>query len=114
MQVLSRHKDGVSLEQLESEGQLLKKLPQGRYSAVGRSEFQTKKDKDGKVTVYPSISDHGFLVGIRHTLGRESTHWTVRVFPRQALEAAKRLEGVKKLTSGEVSKLEEAVKKAGK
>lgn len=44
MQVLAKHMDGLSLEQMEAEAQKLRKLPEGRYAGVARAEFQTKKD----------------------------------------------------------------------
>ncbi len=41
-------------------------------------------------------------------------HWTVRTFPKQALEAAQKLEVAKKLTRGEVAKLEKAIEGVAK
>lgn len=113
MTVLSKHKDGLAIEEAEAEGQKLKVTPKGRYAGVARSEFTTKKEGE-KLLVFPSVSEHGFLVGIKHTVGRESMHWTVRTFPKQALEAAEKLEASKKLTGGEIAKLEVAIKRLAK
>ena len=46
MAVLSKHKDGLDLAQVEIEGQKLKAIPKGRYSGVARSEFTTKESKE--------------------------------------------------------------------
>ncbi|MDG6967272.1 MAG: hypothetical protein JRN03_06075 [Nitrososphaerota archaeon] len=70
MQVVSKQKDGLEIAQVEAEGQKLLKIPQGRYAAVARSEFTTRKEGE-KTLVLPSVSEHGFLVGIKHTTGRD-------------------------------------------
>ena len=84
-----------------------KTLPVGRYAGVAKSEFRTETSKTGQITVFPEISRHGFVVGMRYTLNRSGTlHSTWRISPQEGLAI---LESLKEFGTSERDAMRAAV-----
>jgi hypothetical protein len=108
MKALAGHKDGLPIDQLESACQKLHKHAEGRYSHVARQQFVCNKDRDGKITVLPVVSEKGFLFGAEFSLEGGGLHWTLRTFPKEASES------LRKQKFDQVAKIEALLKEAQK
>jgi hypothetical protein len=108
MKALVGQKEGLSIDQLEIACQKLHKHAEGRYSHVARQQFVCNKGTDGKITVMPAVSDKGFLFGAEFSLENGGLHWTLRTFPKEALESLRMAKFAK------VEKVEALLKEAQK
>jgi len=84
--ILQRNSSGTPLDELEIEGQKINKITKGRYIAVAKSEFTITGN-----LVFPTISERGYRIGIKYTINRGTTHWIVRMFPKESEEHAKKM-----------------------
>ena len=106
MQALAGHKEGLEIGALESACQKRHKQAEGRFSHVAKQQFVCNKDKDGKVTVLPAVSDKGFLYGATASIESNGLHRTLRTFPKEALES------LRKQIFDRVAKVEALMKEA--